>query len=133
MKELIVLLSAALIIALNGYIGHAYPPSGILGTPIILGISSLIIVIGVRRSASILKSCFVLSCAILNDYLVRTYSGGMIDSEGEAMISVYFFYGLIASYLILIFGTFKSKDKLINKIIAWCIFPLAIFAYWQIR
>lgn len=133
MKEVIVLLSAALVVAVNGYIEHHYPPSGIMGTPIVLGISSLIIVLAARKSASVLKSCFILACAILNDYLVREYSGGIHDKEGAAWIDLYFFYGLIVSLLILIFGTLTSKDKLINKILAWCLFPLVIFVYWQLR
>ncbi|MNJ90747.1 hypothetical protein D3C87_83840 [compost metagenome] len=133
MRELIVLLSAILVVLLNGYIGHHYPTSGIMGTPIILGISSLIIVLGARKSASVLKSCFIIFCALFNDYLLRKYSGGIHDSEGASWISMYFFYGLIASYLILIFGTVTSKDKKINKIIAWSIFPLVVFLYWLIR
>lgn len=133
MKELIVLLSASLVVILNGYIGHHYPPSGVMGTPIVLGISSLIIVLGARKSASVLKSCLIIFCALLNDYLIRKYSGGIHDSEGASWISLYFFYGLVASYLILIFGTVSSKDKKLNKIIAWCLFPVAVFLYWQLR
>lgn len=133
MKETIVLGSAGLIIILNGYIGHHYPPSGLMGTPIVLGITSLIIVMGLGRSSSILKSIFLIVCAIFNDYLIRNYSGGIHDSEGFAWISLYFLYGLIASYLILILGTLNSKDKPAKKIISLCLFPLVMLLYMGVR
>lgn len=133
MREVIVFISAVFVVLLNGYIGHHYPPSGIMGTPIVLGISSLIIVLAARKSASILKSCFILACAILNDFLVREYSGGIHDKEAESWIDLYFFYGLITGFLILCFGTLTTKDKLPKKMIAWCLFPLVIFGYWQLR
>lgn len=133
MKEAIVLVSAGLIIALNGYIGHHYPPSGLMGTPIVLGISSVIIVMGLGKGRSILKSIFLVICAVFNDYLIRTYAGGIHDSEGFAWISRYFIYGLIVSYLVLILGLFNSKDKAGKRIIALCIFPVATGLYLFIR
>ena len=81
MRAFITGISAALIIILNALIGYHYPPSGILGTPIILGISSLIIVLGVRKTASILKSLLIFAYALLNEYLVKHYSG-------EALVQV---------------------------------------------
>ena len=133
MKEVIVLASSALVIILNGYIGHHYPSSGIMGTPIVLGITSLIIVMGMGKSGSILKSTFLIACAVFNDYVVRNYSGGIHDREGLAWISLYLFYGLIVSYVILILGTFNSKDTATKKSIALCLFPLLAFIFWQIR
>ncbi len=133
MIQVVTVALAALVIVINGFIGHYYPTSGILGMPIMIGISSLILVLGLRRAATIWKSCLVLFCAILNDFLIRTYSGGIHDSKGEALISSYLFYGLIAGYLILILGTFNSKDRLSRKLIAYALFPLGVFIYWQIR
>lgn len=133
MIQVVTVALAALVIIINGFLGHHYPTSAILGTPIIVGISSLILVLGLKRAATIWKSCLVLFCAIFNDFLIRTYSGGVHDTKGDALISSYLFYGLIAGYLILILGTFNSKDKLGRKLIAYSIFPLGVFIYWQIR
>lgn len=133
MRAFITGISAALIIILNALIGYHYPPSGILGTPIILGISSLIIVLGVRKTASILKSLLIFAYAVLNDYLVMNYSGEPLEQEGSGSLNSYLMYGLIVSYVILILGTFKTKDKLSMKILAWILFPVLVLLYSQIR
>jgi hypothetical protein len=133
MKGIIAVALALLVIITNGILAHHYPTSGILGTPVIVGISSLIIVLGLRRAATIWKSCLVLFYAFLNDFLIQNYSGGAHGPKGESLISSYLFYGLITGFLILILGTFNSKDKLSHKLIAYAIFPLGVFLYWQIR
>lgn len=133
MKEVIAVALATLVIIINGFIGQSYPTSAILGTPIIIGISSLIIVLGLRRAATIWKSCLILFCAFFNDFVIRSYFGGVHDAKGDALISSYLLYGLIAGYLILILGTFNSKDKLSHKLIAYLIFPVGVLLYWQIR
>ncbi|WP_430402994.1 hypothetical protein [Fluviicola sp.] len=130
MKEVVVLTSAVLIVIINGIIGHYYPTSGIMGTPIILGITSVIIVMGLgRKSGSILKSVFLIVCALLNDFLIRNYSGGILDREGAYLVTLYLFYGSIVSYLVLILGTFSSNDKMGKKISALVLFPLVMGLY----
>lgn len=133
MKEIIVLTSAGLIVIINGIIGHYYPTSGIMGTPIILGITSVIIVMGMgRKSGSILKSIFLIFCALLNDFLIRNYSGGIHNSKSADFITLYLFYGSIISYLVLILGTFSSNDKMWKKIMALGLFPLVmVFYLWS--
>ena len=133
MIQAVTVVLAILVIVINGILGHYYPASAILGTPIMIGISSLILVLGLRRAATIWKSCLVLFCAIFNDFLLMNYSGGVHDNKGLDLISSYFVYGLISGYLILILGTFNSKDKLSRKLIAYAIFPALVFIYWQIR
>ncbi|MDF3026705.1 MAG: hypothetical protein K0S23_1012 [Fluviicola sp.] len=134
MKEVVVAVSAGLIIIINGIIGHYYPLSGILGTPIILGITSVIIVMGMgKKSRSILKSIFLIVFALFNDFLIRRYSGGIHDNESAGLITLYLFYGSIVSYLVLILGTFSSNDKVWKKATALVLFPLVMVLYMGLR
>ncbi|TSJ41211.1 hypothetical protein [Fluviicola chungangensis] len=132
MKDNILLVAAGAVVLINGCIGHYFPPNGITLTPLILAVISIIIVFGSKLNL-ILKSTAIIVGIILNDYLIRNYSGGIHDSEGFAWSTLYLFYGLVLSYIILIVGVLNNKDTLSNKLISIFVFPVAAIFYIFIR
>jgi hypothetical protein len=130
MRNYLAILIALTLVVSNCFIGHFYPPNGIDNTPIIIIITSSIIAFGSRNLKVIWKSILIFTFAILNDILIKLYSGGTHDSEGLEWIHFFLFLGLLPSFGILIFTTLRKKEEnKLNKIIAICIFPLLLYVY----
>ena len=130
MRKYLAILIATIIVLSNTYIGHYYPPNGIEFTPFILIITSSIIAFGIENLNIIWKSILVFTFAVLNDVLIKLYSGGTHDSEGLEWIHFFLYLGLLPSFGILIYAAWRDKkESKRNKIIAICIFPMLLYIY----
>jgi hypothetical protein len=76
-----------LLIGLN-ILGHYFPPFSILLSPIIIGLISFNS-FKTKVHFSV-KTIFVVSSIIFNDFLLRLYAGGTHDSEGVMVINLFF-------------------------------------------
>ncbi len=99
--NVISVLIAFVIVILNGIIGHFLAPSGILLTPLILTITTLIIVVNSKLVKPIYNSIMVYGCVALNDFLLKLFAGGHHDSEGQGWINMLLLIGLIPTFFIL--------------------------------
>jgi len=131
MRNYIAILIALIVVVSNCYIGHFYPPNGINNTPIVLLITSSIIAFGTKNLKVIWKSILIFTFAILNDILIKLYSGGTHDREGLEWIHFFLFLGLLPSFGILVFTTLRNKEESkLNKITAVCVFPILLYIYF---
>lgn len=135
MRNALILFIAGIIILLNGYVGHYFPPNGILITPLVLGVSCGLIVLFTEKLKILYKSLLLLVCAFFNDYLILHYSGGIHDSEGNAWSELFLFFGSIVSFAILLSGLFFTwkEETWKEKLLAACLYPIGMLIYFQIR
>lgn len=135
MKNALILFIAGIIILFNGYLGHYFPPNGILITPLVLGLSCGLIILFTEKLKIIYKSLLLIACAVFNDYLILNYSGGIHDYEGNAWISLFLFFGSIVSLILLLLGLFftDEKERWKEKLLAVCFYPIGMLIYFQIR
>jgi hypothetical protein len=132
MRNYLAISLVLLIVLANGYIGHFYPPKGIDFTPIVLIIDSLLIVFGTKNLKAFWKSAFIVTFIILNDILIKLYSGGSHDNEGLEWIHFFLYLGLLPSFVILSINIIRDKNETkLSKIIAIIIFPILITIYLQ--
>ncbi len=116
------------IILLNEIIGHFFAPNGIMLTPIVLIVISVLIGLVNTELKPIWKSVLLVGLIGLHDIGIKLYSGGSHDNEGLGWIHGLLFIGLIPAYGILIAGIFKAKNESkLNKWIAVFLFPLLIW------
>ena len=126
MKTTLFILVSFLIVFTNIVIGHFFAPYGILYTPIVLSIVSLII-IATKETGLIFKGVLISLFIIMNDVGIKLYSGGIHDYEGLAWIHIFFLIGLILSYIILITGILLARhSSLRQKIAAALTLPVII-------
>ncbi len=130
MKNYQSLFSPLLIVMLNGLIGRYLAPTGITITPLILIITTSLVVFDNRIQNSIWKSIWCVFFVILNDILIKLYSGGTHDSEGLIWVTSFMYMGLIPSYGILLYSIIKEKtEKNSAKIISLIILPVFMSIY----
>jgi len=123
MSNKIALGIAVLTVILNGLIGHFFAPNGILLTPIVLTITTILVCFGTKNINSILISALTYLFVALNDILIKLYSSGSHDYQGHGWIHLLLFIGLVPTFGILIATVFKRKEEsVINKVIAISLF-----------
>ena len=98
-----------LLIGLN-ILGHYLPPFSILLSPIIIGLISFNS-FKTKVHFSV-KTIFVVSSIIFNDFLLRLYAGGTHDSEGVMVINLFFYLNSIIAFISILI--FLSQKKEIN-------------------
>jgi hypothetical protein len=115
------------VVTLNGILGHYFAPNGILFTPIVVIMISLLVGVLSKNINSLCKSILTYAFIGLNDVIIKLFSGGVHDHEGFGFIHFFLFVGLIPSFGILIFGIWnKTTENKSTKIIAILTFPLLI-------
>lgn len=118
-RSVLFLIIALLIVIANGINGHFQPPQGITFTPVVLIVTTSCVCFGTKNLHVIIISILAYGFIALNDVLIKLYSGGIHDSEGQDWIVLYMLIGLIPSFLVLLAGIFSRTDeKLSNKLLA---------------
>ena len=112
------------VVITNGLISHYLPPTGILLTPVILIIVAFLICFGTGTMNAIWKSILVFGLIGFHDILIKLYSGGTADSEGQGVIHLFLFIGLVPAFGVLLTSVFRQKQETLkDKIVACLIFP----------
>ncbi len=125
----LVLVSIAVVIV-NILIGHFFAPNGIMLTPIVLIIVSILVGIIDSKLKSIGKSAIIAGLIGLHDIGIKLFSGGRHDLEGLGWVHLMLFIGLVPAFGILIGGIIKTKeDSAKNKWIAIIAFPIIIWIH----
>lgn len=123
MNNIIALGLATLTIFINGLIGHFFAPNGILLTPVVLIITTSLVVFGTKNIKIIIVTILTYLFVALNDISIKLYSGGTHDSEGMGWIYLLLFIGLVPTLGLLITGIIRQKEeKLVNKLLAFGLF-----------
>jgi hypothetical protein len=116
---------AALIVILNGIIGHYFAPNGILLTPIVLTITASLVCFGTKKIKHLFISFLTYFFVALNDVSIKLFSGGTHDSEGLALINMFLLIGLAPTFSILWISILTKKvEKIKQQIIALIAFIL---------
>ncbi len=118
------------IVILNLIIGHLFAPWGIMLTPVILTIISVLIFFVVKNLKLLSKSILTFGLIAMHDIGIKLYSGGRHDIEGLAWIHGLLFMGLLSAFTILLIAIVKDKkEKFLNKSIAILVFPILIIIH----
>lgn len=135
MRNALILFIAGILILLNGYIGHYFPPNGIYSTPLVLGISGGLIILFTEKLKILYKSLLLIVCALFNGYLILHYSGGIHDSVGNILTFFFLFFGSIVSFILLLLGLFftTKEETWKEKLLAICLYPIGMFIYFQVQ
>lgn len=128
-ETLLIILSLVII---NGVLGHFFPPLGIDLTPLVIITSALLILL--RFTANVyIKSLVLFGAVVLNDVLIKLYSGGNNDQVGLLWIHLFMLIGLIIGYPILIAAIIRDKEaSKQNKMLAALAFLIALCIYYNI-
>lgn len=86
-----ILISLGIIVA-NDVIGHFFAPNGIMFTPIVLILISVLIGILNKELKPIWKSVLFAGLIILHDIGIKLYLGGRHDHEGLGWIPYAFYW-----------------------------------------
>ena len=124
-----ILISSGIVI-INDIIGHFFAPNGIILTPIVLILISVLIGILNKELKPFWKSTILSGLIILHDIGIKLYSGGSHDREGLSWIHGLLFIGLIPAYMILTVGIYRAtNESKVNKWIAIVLFPILIWIH----
>lgn len=107
-------MALAVVIA-NGYIGHYFAPDGITYTPLVIGITSCLVTLATKGLTPIWKGIFTFIFIALNDVSLKLYAGGTHDDEGEAILQMMLFLGLIPAIGFLIASNGRDKVATPNQ------------------
>lgn len=133
LRNTIALGLAALTVISNGLIGHFFAPNGIMLTPFVLTITTLLVCFGTKNIRIIFISVLTYLFVALNDISIKLYSGGSHDSEGLGLINGFLFLGLVPTFLILLASVLISrKENIKNKLIAVLLFFALIAAHLKV-
>ncbi len=100
MKNYLVIISGIILLIISNYWGHIYPPFSISFTPVLLGsFTALVLFFTDFRSA--IKISLIAAMIISNDVLIKFFAGGANDFEGLGWITLFLFFGLAISLLII--------------------------------
>lgn len=130
MRNIITYSASAVLLTFNIIISHFNPFLGLTCSPYIIGIIALLIGF-LSENLNCYKKCLSLTLfIILNDILIRMYSGGIQDSAGSGWISLYILFGALCSYPILIIAIVVDKRSIFhNKFYASLLYLTLIGLY----
>lgn len=128
MRNILILISVILLLCLSNYKGHIDPPFSIDFTPVIIGLTTVIVLFFTDLKLW-LKLGLTTFYIILNDVLIKLYAGGAHDLEGAGFIFIAMAIGLIVSLIALIIYLIKEKveKKSMFKFILTPILGLALY------
>ena len=128
-KNLLLIITALLFVIANAYNGHYNSPGSITCTPYII-IATTLIAAFALSSKPIYRVLFSLFFMLLNDVLIRLYSGGRHDPEGGGWIMLSLLLCAFPSFLILLIAIYRDKNETRPaKIIALLLFPVIVIIY----
>ncbi|PIE50967.1 MAG: hypothetical protein CSA38_00405 [Flavobacteriales bacterium] len=124
---------AMLIVITNGLVGHFYPPNGIFFTPVVLISTTFFVCFGTKKIRFIYLSFLTYFFVAFNDILVKLYTGGTHDIEGQHWIHLLLIIGLIPVLLIFFASLLKkSQDTLLHKIFSFILLILLIVLHLKL-
>lgn len=127
MKKYLITGLALLIVVANVAIGHFFPPFGIMLTPFVLPIITMLVVFGPGTRPPISVSGLVVGLIALNDIGIKLFSGGTHDSEGLGWIHGTLIIGLLPSFLLLLAGNLQNHQaKRLERVLGALLFPALI-------
>lgn len=119
LKNCIALGLALLTVGVNGLIGHFLAPGGILLTPLVLALTTALVVFGTEKINAIGLSALTYLFVALNDIAIKLWSGGSHDSPGLGWIHLMLFIGLVPACIFLFRAIVRRRnDSTVTKIIA---------------
>ena len=99
-------------------------------TPIVLTITTCLIVFGTKDVNPIWKSILTFAFVALNDIAIKLYSGGSHDNEGLGWVHLLLFVGLLPTFGFLLIAIVKDKQaSTAIKIIGVAAFSLLIIIH----
>lgn len=128
MKNNILLILVFLAVVLTNLAGHFYPPTSIMMSPVIIGLSTILLMFtDYRMMNRILLATFTV---IVNDILIRNFAGGTYDIEGVGWLMLMLFIGLIPSTLMVavIASRVKGANRL-TMVAMYLAMPTIVFLY----
>jgi hypothetical protein len=132
-NKFIILISCLLLVLANIVIDHFYEPIGIDFTPILIIITTSLVILTPDITNILLQVVFVYIFIGLNDVGIKLFGGGMHDSEGLGFINVFALIGLIPALLILIIAIIRNKTKILTqKVISILLFALLIAVHFYL-
>ena len=118
---------ATVVIIVNLLHGHFFAPTGMMLTPIVLTISTSLIVFGSKKLRPTLLTLIILGLIIIHDIGLKLYAGGTHDGPGLGWMNLMLLIGVVPAYILTIIGIFRNNQaKLTEKIISLLVFPLII-------
>ncbi|WP_196889854.1 hypothetical protein [Aureivirga sp. CE67] len=123
MKNIITILISLGVVITNDLIGHFFAPNGILFTPIVIIIISILVGILNDKLSPIWKSIILAGLIMIHDVGIKLYSGGRHDHQGLGVANLMLVLGLIPAFVILVVGIFRAKNE--SKLHKW----IAIFLF----
>jgi hypothetical protein len=121
---------ALLLIVLTNILGHYFPPTSIMLSPLTIGLlTGLLIYTDLKIGYRIL---LITLAIIFNDICIKNFAGGTHDLEGAGFINAFLIIGLIISTIIILFKTVAHKNtNAVLKIMLTLMMPLTMFLYIQ--
>lgn len=123
-------LFSLVIIFLNVLIGHFFAPNGIVFTPFVIVLISIIIGIMGKEISPVRKSLILAGIIMLHDIGMKLYAGGSHDGMGVGWMNLMLIIGSVPAYIIIVIATFKYSKT--NSLIKWkvlLLFPLIIWIH----
>lgn len=130
MKNLKIIAITTILMVLLNILGHDFPPLSIYFSPVFIVLISWLF-LEKTDFPLIYKTLIIDLLVILNDLLIRTFVGGDIDSQGNAWIVMYMFFGFaIYNFYLLLLGLFRYKFKLTLYCILLNILIFSLYLYF---
>lgn len=122
-------LLSALLLSSNVLLGYYAAPWEILLTPVVLVVTSLLLLTArSARPTPVLRALLLALLICGHDMGVKLYGGGSHDAEGQGFIHAFLFMGLLPAYGILILKVSQLKGLVPwhIRLAACLLFPLVL-------
>lgn len=120
------------ILLLSIIIERFLSPMGIFALPIIISLTTSLIIFTDNGFTVFFKSILSYLCIGLNDVGIKIFAG-IHDNEGIGLIHILLFIGLLPCLLMLLINAFRDKRSVIGiKILSVLIFMVLIYVHLKI-
>jgi len=124
------LIIAVIIIISNVLIDHFFAPTGLLLSPIIIIIVSILINLSQEKFNIFYQAFLTFFLLSFNDIGIKLYGGGIHDSEGQGVVNLLLLVSLLPCFIILVVSIFTNKEiSILKKIISISLFLLFTCIY----
>lgn len=131
MHNKLILILAAAFVLLNGLIGHFFAPAGMYLTPVIITITSCLVIFALKNTSLIVKSIGVYFFIGFNDIFIKLYAGGNHDMAGQGWILFYALIGIAITTLFLLINLLITKnEKNSNRITSLILFFILLVIHY---
>lgn len=128
MTDNLLFIITLIIILINITIAHLFAPMGMILSPFVISITSILLVMLTNNVNPIKLMFLILSLLLLNDIGMFFFSGGTLDKVGFGLHNLVLLMNFILSELIIILAYFiKYKDSSIKVRINSILISILIF------